>query len=290
MTKDDDRGQPKESGFGGLSNSRLNKATRFIAAVLWSGDSVPCFEQPLGGDTSKQRENRVERLICYNWLAAHAEARRMSPVAHEQNYRRRNAMKTICTIRSFACAGIAFGALWLATSADAADSDFKVIAHLPLSGGARQMFLQQEGKTQYLYAQRLSPQGVTVIDVTNPERPKVVNHVPLENLTMLGSGLAISETLNNSPTVGASSGTGNAEDPTGSDAARESVRMLDVSDPVHPRMVETFEGVTSILQDSARNLVYVANGDGVWIVSHQQTLRRHDCSSSDAVLAMPNCD
>jgi len=206
-------------------------------------------------------------------------------------------MKTICKIRSFSCAGIALGALWLATCSDAAVGDFnpsyvqpKVIAHLSLSGGARQMFLQQEGKTQYLYVQQLSHQGLTVIDVTKPERPKVVNQVALENLTMLGSGLAISETLSDAPTVGTSSAPGKADDPPGSDAARESVRVLDVSDPGHPRTIESFEGVTSILQDSARSLVYVANGDGVWIVSHQPVPRRHDCSSLDATSPMPNCD
>jgi len=206
-------------------------------------------------------------------------------------------MKTICNIRSLACAGVALGALWLATRLDAAAGDLnpsyvqpKVIAHLLLSGGARQMFLQQDGKTQYLCVQQLSHQGLTVIDVTKPERPKVVNQVPLENVTMLGSGLAISETLTHSPSVGTSSAPGKADDPPGSDAAPESVRVLDVSDPAHPRTVESFEGVTSILQDSARNLVYVANGDGVWIVSHQQVSRRHDCSSSDATSSMPNCD
>jgi len=205
-------------------------------------------------------------------------------------------MKTICK-KCLASAGIALSALWLAIPGNAAAGDFdpsysqpKVIAHLPLSGGARQMILQQEGKTQYLYVQQLSHQGVTVVDVTRPERPKVVNRIPLENLTMLGSGLAISETSNDSPNLGSSSGTGNGEDPRGADTAPEGVRVLDVSDPAHPRTVETFEAVTSILPDPARNLVYVANGDGVWIVSHQQVFGRDDCSSSDAMSDMPNCD
>lgn len=206
-------------------------------------------------------------------------------------------MKRIFKTRSFGCTALALGALFAMTRADASADDFypsylpaKVIAHLPLSGGARQMFLQQEGRKQYLYVQQSSQQGVTVIDVTKPERPKVVNHVPLENLTMLGSGLAISETLGNSPNVGTSSETGKAEGTRGDGTAPESVRLLDVSDPAHPRTVRTFDGVTSILQDSARNLIYVANGDGVWIVSHQEVLRRHKCSSSDEISVMPNCD
>ena len=128
-----------------------------------------------------------------------------------------------------------------------------------------------------------------MIDITKPERPKVVNQVLLENLTMVSFGLAIFEMPQNSATLGASLATGNAGSFHGS-GVLELVRMLDVSDPAHPRTVQNFDGVTSILQDSAQNLLYVTNGDGVWIVSHQQVLHRHKCSSSDAISPLPNCD
>jgi len=151
------------------------------------------------------------------------------------------------------------------------------------------MFSLQEGGRQFLYVQQSPQQGVTVIDITKPERPKVVNQVHLENLTIVSFGLAISETPKNPATWGASLGDGNAEGSPGDDAL-ESVRVLDVSDPAHPRSVRDFDGVTSILQDSVRNLLYVANGAGVWIVSHQQVLRSHECSSSDTISPLPNCD
>jgi hypothetical protein len=210
-------------------------------------------------------------------------------------------MKTIWKIRSFACMALTLGALLFTTgAAEASDIDLypsylqaTVIAHLPLSGGAQQLFLQQEGRSQYLYVRQPSQLGVTVIDITKPERPKVVSQLPLENLTIVGSGLAIFETPENSATVRTSLGTplatGNAEDARGNGAVLESVRVLDVSDPTHPRAVQNFDGVTSILHDSARNLIYIANGDGVWIVSHKQVLRRHECNSSDAMSPMPNC-
>ena len=200
-------------------------------------------------------------------------------------------MKTIW-IRSFACLALVLGALLSTTRADPSDGDFsylpaKVIAHLPLSGGARQMFLQQEDQREYLYVQQPSQQAVTLIDVTKPERPKVITQLPLENLTMVSSGLAISETPAAERT---SLAAGNVEGPRGSGPVLESVRVFDVSDPAHPRTVQNFDGVTSIVQDSARNLLYVATGDGVWIVSHPQVLRRHACNSSDAISPMPNCD
>jgi hypothetical protein len=199
-------------------------------------------------------------------------------------------MKTILRIRAVTCVVLAAGALLSIPGAVAADSDAsylkaKVIAHLRLSGGVRQMFSQQEGSGQFLYVQQSSQQGVTVIDITKPERPTVVNQVPLDTLTMVSFGLA----PENSATEGASLVDGNAEGRPRS-GVPESVPVLDVSDPALPRTVRNFDGVTSILQDSARNLFYVANGDGVWIVSQQQVLRSHECSSSDALSDLPNCD
>jgi len=82
---------------------------------------------------------------------------------------------------------------------------------------------------------------------------RVVSQMPLENLTMVSFGLAIFETAENSATAGVSLATGNGEGPHGSGVV-ESVRVLDVSDPAHSRTVQNFDGVTSILQDSGRNL------------------------------------
>ena len=207
-------------------------------------------------------------------------------------------MTTINRTMSMAGAILALGILCLAMRADASSGDFytsytdaKVIAHLALSGASpRQMFLQQAGRRQYLFLQQPSQQGFTVVDVTKPRKPKMVSYVPQENLTMVRSGLAIAETTDHSVAVGAAHTAGSAEGARGGGAS-ESVRVLDVSDPAHPRTVQTFSGVTSVLPDDARGLIYVANGQGIWILSHQQVLRRHECSSSDAISsAIPNCD
>jgi hypothetical protein len=164
-----------------------------------------------------------------------------------------------------------------------------VIAHLPLSGPPpTQMFLQQQGRKHYLYVQQSGQKGFTVVDVSKPKRPKVVTNVPQQSIAALGSGLAITEKAQaDSNRAYAMAGEGSR----GGGSTPQSVKVLDVSDPAHPRTVQTFKGVTSVATDNARGLVYLANGDGIWVLSHRQYLRRHLCSSSDAISsAEPNCD
>ena len=201
-------------------------------------------------------------------------------------------MKTIRKAPRFKHVWLLLGAFVLPICADASTGDFyssyetTIVGHVVLSGKpTRQMFLQQEGRRAYLYVRQTSQQGYTFFDVTKPERPKLLNQVSQGNLTILDSGLAISETPD---TASSSRSVVNAG--RGGSRTPESVRVLDVSNPAHPRTVQTFEGVTSIVRDDPRSLIYVANGDGIWILSHREVLRRHLCSSSDAISPVPNCD
>jgi len=55
-----------------------------------------------------------------------------------------------------------------------------VVGHLPLPGGpVSQLFMQEHGGKQYLYIQQASEQGLTIVDVTEPFRPNVVNRLNL---------------------------------------------------------------------------------------------------------------
>ncbi len=76
----------------------------------------------------------------------------------------------------------------------------------------------------------------------------------------------------------------------GGGSVPESIRVLDTSDPAHVRTVQTFSEVTSVVPDDARGLIYVANGDGIWILSHKRVLRRHECTSEDDISPIPNCN
>jgi hypothetical protein len=205
-------------------------------------------------------------------------------------------MKQIRPLRWLLYALVALGAVSLATRANASGGDFyqsytqaRVIARLPLSGGgATRMFLRQEGKTRYLYVQRDSQQGFTVVDVTKPGRPRLIRRMPLETLTVMGSGLMVTETLDHS-TAPTPSGVDRGDGDHQGDAVPEKVHVLEISDPVRSRMAPILNGVSSILQDPARNLTYMVNDEGVWILSRQQVMR-HQCGSSDAISPIPNCN
>jgi hypothetical protein len=206
-------------------------------------------------------------------------------------------LRGVCRLRSFGFLVGTLAAVLIAIPGFCSQGDFytsyqhaKVIAHLPLSGSPpTQMFLQQEGRKKYLYLQQAGPQGFTVVDVSKPKHPKVLDRVPQQSITMLSSGLAITQKPATATSPDKASAL-NGEGSRGGGRAPEQVRVLDVSDPAHPKTVQTFDGVTSILPDDARGLIYVANGDGIWILSHQKILRRHMCGSEDAISFEPNCD
>jgi hypothetical protein len=225
----------------------------------------------------------------------------MKGIDFRTTLQRSNAMNRTKLIRKrqrFEYLLLVISALFLVTSAEASPGDFytsteaKVVGHLSLPGNpARQMFVQQIGRKDYLYVRQSSRSGFTVVDVTKPQKPRVVSHVSQGDLTLLNSGLALSETPEKSTNAKLSRSIRDQSTGSGASNVPESVRLLNMGDPVHPRTLETFDGVTSIARDDARSLLYVANAGGIWIVSHKQVLRRHLCDSSDAISsAIPNCD
>jgi len=156
-----------------------------------------------------------------------------------------------------------------------------IVAHLPLPGAsATQMLLQSQNGKLYLYVDQGESRTVAMIDVTQPSHPIVVDHIAWPSrvakgdVHLLGSGMALSETP---------------------EAVRtpRTVDVLDMSDAAHPRVLETFYGVTSTLPDIERNLVFIANADGLWIVRNRvgqaAYAARHRCTSEAAMTSEPDC-
>jgi len=161
-----------------------------------------------------------------------------------------------------------------------------VIAHLPLTGASvSQLMLQQHGSKQYLYVEQASKEGFAIVDVTKPDHPNVIrseswpNEASTGRLEMVAGRLALAE----------ASETAAAE----TVSRTETLKVLDLSDPANPRTILTFSGVTSTLADEARNLVYITNSEGLWILRHQSeqatSWEPRACRSEDASNDVASC-
>jgi hypothetical protein len=167
----------------------------------------------------------------------------------------------------------------------------KVIAHLSLLGGSgTQMLLQSRDDKKYLYVQKASKDGFNIVDVTKPELPVVVktsaatNNATAGKLEMAGSDLALAV----APDKNAKGVLRNTDNPT------QTVNVLDMKDPTHPKVIQTFKHVTSILQDPGRGLIFLANNDGLWILNYPKPgvletkpKPMKPCGSESAIQAMP---
>jgi hypothetical protein len=164
----------------------------------------------------------------------------------------------------------------------------KVIAHLPLQeASGSEMILQSKGDQHFLYVQKASKQGFTVVDVTKAELPSLVNRSAPSNdatagrLEMVSPDVGLAEV----PDKNSKGVIRSTDNPT------ETVKILDLSDPAHPKVLQTFTSVTSILQDPSRGLIYLANNEGLWILHHSKPgltpAKKRPCGSEDALASMP---
>jgi hypothetical protein len=141
-----------------------------------------------------------------------------------------------------------------------------VIAHVVLPEGpvTRMLLVEKNGK-QYLYVGLASPAALSVIEVSKPAQARIIEGAagpggtPTGDLRLVGNTLALLAT--------SQPGTVRAES---SDRAPQSVTILNVDDPSKPQELRSFSGVTSLLTDEARGLIYVANNEGLWIVKAKQ--------------------
>ncbi len=183
-------------------------------------------------------------------------------------------MKTTRNVsaQKLACAALALLALVVAAAPGAMakprpskQQPAIVIGHLFLPGAAvRQMFVQEHGSKQYLYIEQASKEGFAIIDVTKPSQPKLIQHVAWPNqasagkLQLIGAGLVLAIAPEADPGK------------PGSDYPAQSVRVLDLSDPGNPQTLHSFSGVTSVVADDGRDLIYITNSEGLWILRHRQ--------------------
>ena len=190
-------------------------------------------------------------------------------------------------------AGLAVATFALAATPDAhakhkkasADELGGVVAHLPLEGPAvSDMSLQGANGRQYLYLNRGPKERVTIVDVTNPEKPVILDHLSWPSRDQAGQFKMVDTTV-----AIVESQASDAPGPSTADPATETVNVIDLSDPANPHTIRTFSGVMSVVMDGPQNLAYFTNDQGLWIVRMNRDLLPRSCSSEDAIAAMPSC-
>src|SRR5580698_4699897 len=162
---------------------------------------------------------------------------------------------------------------WLVVSASAAHAkdkkvkappsspkdEIEVVGHVPLVGGPVTRFSStQHYSSYYLYAEHGGSSNVTLIDVTKVGQPAVLADVSYSPDGTSQSLLAVAGTA---ALVNAAPGT-----PAAPATASQTLRIMDFSDPLHPTVAREFIGVTAIGRNDSRGLIFVANGEGIWIL------------------------
>ena len=101
-----------------------------------------------------------------------------------------------------------------------------------------------------------------MVDVTKATQPALLADVPYTGyggsealVAVAGTAALVSSELNDPPS-----------------APPQSLKIMDFSDPQHPRVAREFTGVTAVGRDNQRGLVYVANSEGIWILQQHFAL------------------
>jgi hypothetical protein len=128
------------------------------------------------------------------------------------------------------------------------DKPANVVAHVQLSGGpvTRMLLVKKDGK-EYLLVGLNSTTGVAVFDVSNPDRPRIIDTTSSATGAPSVEVKVVADTL----TLFGSSDAGTASSTNSKD-------------------IRSFSGVTASMKHKARGLIYVINGDGLWIVKSKQ--------------------
>lgn len=135
----------------------------------------------------------------------------------------------------------------------------QVVAHLAFSGmSIVDMTMQEQaGDRRYLYVQHSKDEGISVIDITEPAKPKVVRVIPWpdpsvsSHMNVTGNLALITE--HDAQAVHA-------------ETSKDDLVVWDLSNPAAPQVVKKFSGVVRFLQDN-HNFIYVLNSAGLWVIS-----------------------
>lgn len=124
------------------------------------------------------------------------------------------------------------------------DRPANVVAHVAIAGGpvTRMLLVKKDGR-EYLVLGMDSSSQVAVVDISEPGNPRILSSPAGTGGARPGELKLVAGTL-------ALFGTSEA----------------DTAATSGPKEIRSLPGVTSFVKDELQGLIYVANGDGLWIV------------------------
>jgi hypothetical protein len=123
------------------------------------------------------------------------------------------------------------------------------------------MVLVENGRKQYLYVTMGPSARLSVVDVTDSKKARIVERAAISVPVAAGEVVPFGDTRAMILTTPEGSAT-----PSVSGANSQAVTILDVQNPANPTVARIFHGVTSLVTDGGRSLIYVADADGLWIL------------------------
>ena len=140
-----------------------------------------------------------------------------------------------------------------------------VVAHLQFDGMSElDMTIQtRPGDKYYLYVQHSKEEGVSIIDISKPEKPRAIG--------VLHDGDAAGDARMTITSKLAIVSDGPGTSSQAGEPSNGGVAIWDTSDPASPRLIQKFSKVVKWLQDD-REFIYVLADDGLWIVSQPADL------------------
>jgi hypothetical protein len=136
---------------------------------------------------------------------------------------------------------------------------------------ASDMAIHQANGKSYLYVQLSQPDGVVVLDITQPAKLKTITSM-LPPERMAASHMSID---GNVALVAGDTSHPSASTQT---QAADQLVLWDISKPANPRMVQEFSGVARVIRDD-RNYLYVLDREGLWVVADSQNPSTVDSST-----------
>jgi hypothetical protein len=129
----------------------------------------------------------------------------------------------------------------------------KVVAHLQVAtGDATRLQVVKQGRRQYLYVKAADPRQTVVVDVTKAGDPRWVDAARLAGTDMTA---ASAESTSDAPEI---------------------LRLLNTSNSSNSSNGHQFSSAARFVADERHGLIYVLDGEGLWIVKTHNPVKGWD--------------